>query len=105
MIRHGIKKDDLLSAENEEEQYYKEKIRTLEEVVDIIYDNLRKKEEKQMIQKCLNCGTELTIKNSQIEHDTLGSYVICDKCGASFDINNTTTEWCSNCENETEQYV
>lgn len=55
-----------------------------------------------MIQKCLNCGTELTIKNSQIEHDTLGSYVICDKCGASFDINNTTTEWCSNCENETE---
>lgn len=40
------KKDDLLSAENEEEQYYKEKIRTLEEVVDIIYDNLRKKEEK-----------------------------------------------------------
>lgn len=40
------KKDDLLSAENEEEKYYKEKIRTLEGVVDIIYDNLRKKEEK-----------------------------------------------------------
>ena len=32
-----------------------------------------------MIQKCLNCGTELTIKNSNIINDNLGNFVICDK--------------------------
>lgn len=38
--------------------------------------------------KCLNCGHEF--ETTEIEEDDLGTYCICEECGASFDVDNTT---------------
>lgn len=40
-----------------------------------------------MIVKCLNCGYEF--ETNEIKDDELGLHCICEKCGASFDINET----------------
>lgn len=35
--------------------------------------------------KCLNCGHEF--ETTEIKEDYLGKHCVCEKCGASFDVN------------------
>lgn len=41
-----------------------------------------------MTAKCLNCGHEF--ETTEIKEDNLGAHCICEECGASFDVDNTT---------------
>lgn len=36
--------------------------------------------------ECLNCGHEYKLDEEEISEDKLGKYVLCEKCGSSFDI-------------------
>ena len=41
--------------------------------------------------KCLNCGYEF--ETTEIKEDELGLHCICEECGASFDINDTSIDY------------